>query len=274
MESTHSTLHVSFDSISTKMKERPLLLKVDVVNMASKGRSKKLYYRRKRQAAFTFKLPLFFSIFRFVGDCQISLALKMFIEEKGKELLDKNLYRNFILHVCNLFEFGVLGPAHVFSAISRIQDFVRDDGHSFTSWPHQTTHWNSIPKEEPSAVPPKDLHSKPSRRDFSGIFPKDRRTPYVILEPVDNLLKNAEDEAKRVFLQQNKSSSAGNNASRVVEGSDEDLETKTEKPEADDEDDEEEEIDDDESKNDTTTPSNISPAQTLTLTEALGVKQQ
>ena len=199
----------------------------------------------------------------------------MFIEEKGKELLDKNLYRNFILHVCNLFEFGVLGPAHVFSAISRLQDFVRDDGHSFTSWPHQTTHWNSIPKEEPAAAPPKDLHSKPSRKDFSGIFSKDRRTPYaqcsVILEPVDNLLRNAEDEAKRVFLQQNKSSLGDKNASRVSEGSDEDLETKTEKPEDDDEE-EEEEIDDDESKNDTT-PSNNSPAQT-SVTEALEVKQQ
>ena len=236
-------------------------------------REAKLYYRRKWQAAF--KLLLFFSIFRFVGDCQISLALKMFIEEKGKELLDKNLYRNFILHVCNLFEFGVLGPAHVFSAISRLQDFVRDDGHSFTSWPHQTTHWNSIPKEEPAAAPPKDLHSKPSRKDFSGIFSKDRRTPYaqcsVILEPVDNLLRNAEDEAKRVFLQQNKSSLGDKNASRVSEGSDEDLETKTEKPEDDDEE-EEEEIDDDESKNDTT-PSNNSPAQT-SVTEALEVKQQ
>ena len=198
----------------------------------------------------------------------------MFIEEKGKELLDKNLYRNFILHVCNLFEFGVLGPAHVFSAISRLQDFVRDDGHSFTSWPHQTTHWNSIPKEDPPAAPPKDLHSKPSRRDFSGIFSKDRRTPYaqcsVILEPVDNLLKNAEDEAKRVFLQ--KSSSGDKNAARVSDGSDEDLETKTEKPEDDDDVEEEEEIDDDESKNDTT-PSNNSPAQT-SVTEALEVKQQ
>ena len=39
----------------------------------------------------------------------MNLALKMFIEEKGKELLEKNLYRNFVVHVCNLFEFGVLG---------------------------------------------------------------------------------------------------------------------------------------------------------------------
>ena len=84
------------------------------------------------------------------------------------------------------------------------------------------------------------------------------------------MLKNAEDEAKRVFLQ--KSSSGDKNAARVSDGSDEDLETKTEKPEDDDDVEEEEEIDDDESKNDTT-PSNNSPAQT-SVTEALEVKQQ
>jgi hypothetical protein len=73
----------------------------------------------------------------------MNLALKMFIDEKGKELLEKNLYRNFVLHVCNLFEFGVLGPGHVFTAITRMQKFLSERNHVFTDWPQQLSHWSA-----------------------------------------------------------------------------------------------------------------------------------
>ena len=118
----------------------------------------------------------------------------MFIEEKGKELLEKNLYRNFVLHVCNLFEFGVLGPAHVFSSISRMQEFIREDGYRFTSWPNQSLHWLTQPH------PP--IKEKSARKDFSGIFPKDKRTCSVVLEPLDHSINRAKEEAKRAFLQE------------------------------------------------------------------------
>jgi hypothetical protein len=36
---------------------------------------------------------------RFVGDCQMPQALKIFIEEKGQEIVQKELFRNFILHL-------------------------------------------------------------------------------------------------------------------------------------------------------------------------------
>ena len=115
----------------------------------------------------------------------------MFIEEKGRELLAKNLYRNFVVHVCNLFEFGVLGPAHVFSSISRMQEFIRDHGHNFSScWPAQRSHWQTRVKDEPIAVPTEKFYGKSStRRDFSGIFPKDKRHCSVVLEPLDDLIK-------------------------------------------------------------------------------------
>ena len=38
-------------------------------------------------------------MFRFVGDCQMPQALKIFIEEKGQEIVQKELFRNFILHL-------------------------------------------------------------------------------------------------------------------------------------------------------------------------------
>ena len=54
----------------------------------------------------------------FVGDCQIPLAIKMFIEEHGEELMSKGLYKNYLLHISNLFEFGVLPPGlNVFSFV-------------------------------------------------------------------------------------------------------------------------------------------------------------
>ena len=34
---------------------------------------------------------------------------------------NKKMFRNFCLHLVNLFEFGVIGPGHVFTAISRLQ---------------------------------------------------------------------------------------------------------------------------------------------------------
>jgi len=61
--------------------------------------------------------------FVFVGNCQMSMALEMFIEEKGNEIFEKNLFRNFVLHVCNLFEFGVINPDQAFSTIKQIKEF-------------------------------------------------------------------------------------------------------------------------------------------------------
>ena len=79
--------------------------------------------------------------YTFVGDCQMPKALAMFIDMRGQDIIQKNLFRfekdplttdemmmltstyfrNFCLHLVNLFEFGVIGPGHVFTAISRLQ---------------------------------------------------------------------------------------------------------------------------------------------------------
>jgi hypothetical protein len=44
----------------------------------------------------------------------------MFIEEKGFEIIEKKLYKNFVLHLCNLFDFGLLN-ASAFAEV--IKDF-------------------------------------------------------------------------------------------------------------------------------------------------------
>ena len=108
-----------------------------------------------------------------MGDCQIALALQSFIEEKGRELVERNLYRNFVLHCCNLFEFGVVGPAPVFAAVTRMQQFMKllqqqDDkaASPLLEWPEQRTRWMERSGKAASAS---------ARRDFSGIFPKDKK---------------------------------------------------------------------------------------------------
>lgn len=48
----------------------------------------------------------------YVGDIQIPLACDMFVNIRGRELLSKNLYKNFVMHMCNLYDFGLI-PADV-----------------------------------------------------------------------------------------------------------------------------------------------------------------
>ncbi|GLV39453.1 Su(z)12 [Carabus blaptoides fortunei] len=64
----------------------------------------------------------------YVGDCQIPLACSMFLQTKGKELLLKNLYRNFVLHMCSLFDFGLISPVILYNTVKKLQDLVGETG--------------------------------------------------------------------------------------------------------------------------------------------------
>lgn len=50
---------------------------------------------------------------RFVGDCQISLACDLFLAEKGQELLEKKLFRNYMVHLNSLFNYGLISPRNM-----------------------------------------------------------------------------------------------------------------------------------------------------------------
>ena len=52
----------------------------------------------------------------------MNLALRTFIDEHALHIAERNLFRNFVVHCCNLFEFGVIGPAYVFKAVARMQN--------------------------------------------------------------------------------------------------------------------------------------------------------
>lgn len=64
----------------------------------------------------------------FVGDCQIPLACSMFVQMKGKEVLMKNLYRNFVVHMCSLFDFGLLSAVCLYNTIQKLQEMVGETG--------------------------------------------------------------------------------------------------------------------------------------------------
>lgn len=64
----------------------------------------------------------------FVGDCQIPLACAMFVQHKGRELLLKNLYRNFVVHMSSLFDFGLVSAVCLYNTIQKLQDLVGEIG--------------------------------------------------------------------------------------------------------------------------------------------------
>jgi len=99
--------------------------------------------------------------YTFVGDCQMPQALKQFIEERGQAIIQKGLFRNFILHLVNLFEFGVIGPAHVFTAISKLQVLMRARGLQ-----HDLC-WTGLRNR---LLSPTGDENKKLRNNFAGIF--------------------------------------------------------------------------------------------------------
>lgn len=43
-----------------------------------------------------------------MGQCQVPLACTMFIEQNWQEIVKRNIYMNFVLHLNNLFDYGLL----------------------------------------------------------------------------------------------------------------------------------------------------------------------
>ena len=47
-------------------------------------------------------------------------ALTLFVEEYGPSLLQQNLVRNFLLHVVNLYDFGLVRPEVVYRTVMHL----------------------------------------------------------------------------------------------------------------------------------------------------------
>lgn len=99
----------------------------------------------------------------YVGDCQIPVALDMFIDCRGRELLRKNLYRNFVLHMGSMFDFGLVAPEVMQKTIRKLQKLLFESpdlqSQVATSRKDQMEYWNTVtvhkqvqPKIEKSAT--------------------------------------------------------------------------------------------------------------------------
>ncbi|KAK3091279.1 hypothetical protein FSP39_018564 [Pinctada imbricata] len=66
--------------------------------------------------------------YNYIADCQIPEACQKFVEEHGQELICKNLYRNFIVHLINLFDFSLIRPDLVHRTVSMLDDLKEEIG--------------------------------------------------------------------------------------------------------------------------------------------------
>ncbi|KAL4239950.1 Polycomb protein suz12 [Mactra antiquata] len=46
----------------------------------------------------------------YISDCQLPLACQTFVEEHGREIISEQIERNFLIHLVNMFDFGLITP--------------------------------------------------------------------------------------------------------------------------------------------------------------------
>ncbi|KAL3876031.1 hypothetical protein ACJMK2_033918 [Sinanodonta woodiana] len=63
-----------------------------------------------------------------IADCQIPSACNTFVEEHGHYLIEKNLCRNFLLHMMNLFDFSLIKPEVVHRAVWQLEMLKEEMG--------------------------------------------------------------------------------------------------------------------------------------------------
>uniref|UniRef100_A0A182WDX5 C2H2-type domain-containing protein n=1 Tax=Anopheles minimus TaxID=112268 RepID=A0A182WDX5_9DIPT len=84
----------------------------------------------------------------YVGDCQIPIALEMFIELRGRELMARNLYRNFVLHMCSMFDFGLVSADVMQRIIRKLRKIPANDTELQQtvkqSRTEQMNYWNNV----------------------------------------------------------------------------------------------------------------------------------
>nr|XP_022315324.1 polycomb protein suz12-like isoform X2 [Crassostrea virginica] len=66
--------------------------------------------------------------YNFIADCQIPEACYSFVREHGVQMIKKNLFRNFLSHMVNLFDFSLIRPDVVHKTMQML-DEVDDSMH-------------------------------------------------------------------------------------------------------------------------------------------------
>ena len=98
----------------------------------------------------------------------MNIALRTFVDEHARHIAERNLFRNFVVHCCNLFEFGVIGPAFVFAAIVRMQAKFRELKVKTATEERKAAQWTDWKARMGTLL----KNSKVPGPSFSGIFNK------------------------------------------------------------------------------------------------------
>lgn len=114
--------------------------------------------------------------YNFVGDCQIPITCQMFLQNKGKELLQKNLYRNFVLHMCSLHDFGLISPVALYQTIQLLNQILAENPDIKQKLREniqiQRDHWTTVGMhQQPTFVDQKNLQTSnkiPNFANFNG----------------------------------------------------------------------------------------------------------
>lgn len=68
--------------------------------------------------------------YRYKGDSMIRKACFDFVASEGQTILDKNLFRNFTLHLSNLFEFGLISSQDLLDCVRMMRKLGSSDDQS------------------------------------------------------------------------------------------------------------------------------------------------
>ena len=69
----------------------------------------------------------FHSIPRYMADLQIPEACKAFVHDYGAQIVEKNLYRNFLLHLVNLNDFNILSRTHLLQTMELLDQLRKSE---------------------------------------------------------------------------------------------------------------------------------------------------
>lgn len=117
--------------------------------------------------------------YNFVGDVQIPLACEMFLDNCGKELLEKNLCKNFVLHICNLYDYGLLSPQKFYGVILKMRSTLcaNTEGRSVLAKAHNDHLQNWLKQQSDLKLKLKEHRPKPHAAN--GFVRVDAKKPIV-----------------------------------------------------------------------------------------------
>ncbi|XP_053669374.1 polycomb protein suz12 [Anopheles marshallii] len=108
----------------------------------------------------------------YVGDCQIPVALEMFIDLRGRELMARNLYRNFVLHMCSMFDFGLVSADVMQRIIRKLRKIPANDTELQQmvkqSRTEQMNYWNNVTVHKQQTVKAELRHGNGERTAGTG----------------------------------------------------------------------------------------------------------